>query len=218
MEPGSAWRDWIGRYETAHDVVNPTPYAALSATLDRAAGAAAARHAVAAAVALAVFPAAASSIDARARRARRARRLPAARAAAAPDVGRQPARRSTTPLRVGDALTRVSTIEERHREAAAAAARWCSCACATRSASTGDAASALTEHHDIVYREAPQPGDVEPRRAGARARDVVPHVGARRRAAVPLLGADVQRPSHPLRPALRDRGRRLSRDSSCTGR
>ena len=37
------------------------------------------------------------------------------------------------------------------------------------------------------------------------------HAGARRGAAVPLFGADLQRPPHPLRPRLCDEGGRLSR-------
>ena len=71
---------------------------------------------------------------------------------------------------------------------------------------------ALTEFHDIVYREAAKPGR---RRAAAESRavgrGVGAQVGSRRRAAVSLLGADVQRPPDPLRPPLRDRGRGLSR-------
>ena len=88
-------RDWIGRTETVTDTITATPYAALSATLDRSADRPADGHGAAAAVALAVFPAAAPAVRDRSRRPREARRLPAAGAAAAADVGRQPVRRST---------------------------------------------------------------------------------------------------------------------------
>ena len=71
---------------------------------------------------------------------------------------------------------------------------------------------ALEEWHDIVYRGPARPGDPPPRAEAApmaakwRARG-----GARRDDAVPLFGADLQRPPHPLRPSLRHRRGRLSR-------
>ena len=51
--------------------------------------------------------------------------------------------------------------------------------------------------------------DRDPRGRADR-RDVRAQDRPRRRAALPLFGADLQRPSHPLRPALRHRGRGLS--------
>jgi 3-methylfumaryl-CoA hydratase len=80
---------------------------------------------------------------------------------------------------------------------------------------------ALTEEHDIVYRSLRQPSatPLPPRAAAAAARgpQQPPLAGqaawsrtiGRRRAAVPLLGADLQRPPHPLRPPVRDPGRGL---------
>ncbi len=64
----------------------------------------------------------------------------------------------------------------------------------------------LTEEHDIVYRAAAQPGDAAPRPqtpplAGQQQLVARDHAG--RRAAVPLLGAHLQRPPHPLRPQVR---------------
>ena len=100
----------------------------------------------------------------------------------------------------------------RHAKRPAAPARWSSSRCGTRSARHGGADLALTEFHDIVYREAPQPGDAPPPPQAAPAEAAWERdMGAGRRAAVPLLRAHVQRPSHPLRPPLRDRGGRLSR-------
>src|SRR6218665_249564 len=99
---------------------------------------------------------------------------------------------------------------------------------------------ALTEEHDIVYRSAARPGDPHPpphpappppppqppprppppRPPGRPAapppggpcrRSLAARGAARRGAAVSLLGADLQRPPHPLRPPLCERGRRLPR-------
>ena len=116
-----------------------------------------------------------------------------------------------SPIRVGDRVARTSTIDD----------------VTTKEGRTGklvfvkvrhemrcnDATEpALVEFHDIVYREAQGPDDVAPPPQAAPAdaawqREIVPG----RRAAVPLLGAHLQRPPHPLRPPVRDRGRGLSR-------
>src|SRR6185369_10318740 len=51
----------------------------------------------------------------------------------------------------------------------------------------------------------------KPLRARARRREVEARDPSRSRAPLPLLGGDLQQPSHPLRPAVRDEGRGLSR-------
>ena len=76
--------------------------------------------------------------------------------------------------------------------------------------------------HRVPRHRLPRGAEARRRRAAAEAgaveRGVGAQVGARRRAAVSLLGADVQRPPHPLRPPLRDRGRGLSGARSSTVR
>ena len=173
--------------------------------------------AAAAALALAVFPADAPPVARSARTATRARRLPAAGAAAAPHVGGRPARVPAAPLRVGERCARDLDASSTSRPRQAAPARSCSSPCATRS--RGRRRLAMNEEHDIVYRDAQRPGEPAPlpqrrRPTPLAARGVEPDAGA----AVPLLGADLQRPPHPLRSPLRDQGRGLSRASSCTGR
>ena len=191
---------WVGRSETVHDQIGATPVQALDATLDHPAAAGGAGHGAAAAVALAVLPAAAPAERDRRRRPRPARRLPAAGAAAAPHVGRQPVRVPRAAARGRHAWRARSTIAD----------------VAVKDGRTGPlvfvkvrhelrcngaAEPALVEFHDIVYREAPQPGRRRAAAAGrADRRRLAARDRARRRAAVPLLGADLQRPPHPLRP------------------
>ncbi len=69
-----------------------------------------------------------------------------------------------------------------------------------------------------VSRSSPSPTMSRRRRRRRPRARVGNEVDPRRRAAVPLLRADLQRPPHPLRPALRDGGRKAIRDSSSTGR
>ena len=92
MDSFAPFADWLGRTEERRDTITATPSAALAATLDRRRSPTRARHAAAAALALALLPAAAPAMRDRRRRPPEARRLPAAGAAAAPHVGRQPAR------------------------------------------------------------------------------------------------------------------------------
>ena len=163
----------------------------------------------AAALALALLPADGAPERARARRPSAPRRLPAAGAAAAPHVGRRPARVRTQPLRVGDVATRALAHRRRRAQERAHAAPLVFVI--VRHEISTARPWRCSEEHDIVYRDAAGAGQ---RRAAARrrrradetfAREIV----ARRRAAVPLLGAHLQRPPHPLRPPLRHRGRGL---------
>ena len=152
-------KSWIGRSETAEDVVTPTPYAALCATLDRPV-----------------------------ERPKPGTELPplwhwlyflplARRSELGPDG--HPHRGGFLPpvplprrmwagsqfefheaLRVGDAIRRVSTIEDvtekpgRNGPLVFVRVR--------HEVGRQDGAHALTEFHDIVYREMPQPGEAPP--------------------------------------------------------
>ena len=184
-----------------------TPYAALSATLDRDARTAASGTPLPALWHWLYFLPLHRQSEIGPDGHAQARRLPAAGAAAAAHVGRQPVR-VPSPLRVGDALTRTSTIQTSPKNPAAQG-RWCSSRCGTRSA----AATKRRCTHRVPRHRLSR--STEPGRRGAAAQraptdEVWRRLGAGRCAALPLLGADVQRPPHPLRPPLRDRSRRLS--------
>ncbi len=169
--------DWIGRSETLHDVIGPTPVLALNATLDR--------EPIEAETGLPLPPLwhwlyflprhRRSEIGADGH-ARRGGFLPPVPLPRRMWAGGQFDFRS--PVRVGDAVTRTSTIED----------------VTTKAGRTGplvfvkvrhdihrngEPEPAIVEHHDIVYREARQPGDAEPPPQAAPAqapwhRDLVP--------------------------------------------
>ena len=169
--------DWIGRSETLHDVIGPTPVLALNATLDR--------EPIEAETGLPLPPLwhwlyflprhRQSEIGADGH-ARRGGFLPPVPLPRRMWAGGQFDFRS--PVRVGDAVTRTSTIED----------------VTTKAGRTGplvfvkvrhdihrngEPEPAIVEHHDIVYREARQPGDAEPPPQAAPAqapwhRDLVP--------------------------------------------
>lgn len=162
-------QSWIGRMETARDVVVPTPYAALCATLDYDA----ARPAEGTPLPplwhwLYFLPLHRQSQLGPDGHAERGGFLPPVPLPRRMWAGSQLAFHA--PLRIGDALTRVSTIES----------------IAQKQGRTGllvfvrvrheiqrepESAPALVEHHDIVYRDLARPGDPEPpgRPAPARA-------------------------------------------------
>jgi 3-methylfumaryl-CoA hydratase len=174
--------------------------AALSATLDRPPVRPEARLAAAAALALALFPAAAPPSDIGPEgHAKRGGFLPPVPTAAA-DVGGEPIRVSRA-AQVGDALTRVSTIED-VREKTGRTGRLVFVKVRHEIHRGDERERGLVEHHDIVYRDAPAPGDVAPPRTEA------PSGASWERQWIPygcgllvarLFGADLQRPSHPLR-------------------
>ena len=116
-----------------------------------------------------------------------------------------------SPLRVGDEVVRTSTIENVvPKEGRSGPLVFVTVRHEVRSNGASD--PALVEHHDIVYRAEKRPGEVEPPPMAAASgapwqRTIVPDDVH----AVPLLGTDLQRPPHPLRPPLRHRGRGLSR-------
>ena len=113
------------------------------------------------------------------------------------------------PVQAGQALSRTSRIADvRMKEGRAGPLVFVN----VRHEISAEGRLAITEEHDIVYREMPQPGEPVPAGVPAPGRRAVdPAHRARRRAAVPLFGTHLQRPPHPLRPPLRHRGRRLSR-------
>ncbi len=209
---GIDFKEWIGRTETVSDVVTPTPYAALSATLDRPANARAPGTPLPALWHWLYFlPLHRQSRD-RPGRPRRSAAASCPRCRCRAACGRAASSQFHAPMRVGDAVD--AHLDHRRRDGArrAAPARWCSSRCATRCAATAaptppsrssTTSSIAKRSGPAMSRRRPRPRRLAPPwRARGR---------ARRRAAVPLLGADLQRPPHPLRPPLRDRGRGLSR-------
>jgi len=153
-------QQWMGRSETVTDVVTATPYAALSATLDRPAD----RPAAGAALPplwhwLYFLPLHRQSEIGPDGHAKRGGFLPPVPLPRRMWAGSQ--FEFHAPLRIGDAVTRTSTIVD----------------VTEKSGRTGplvfvkvrheirrrdEQAIALTEFHDIVYREAPKPSDVAP--------------------------------------------------------
>jgi 3-methylfumaryl-CoA hydratase len=102
------------------------------------------------------------------------------------------------PLAVGDALTRTSTIHDVTQKSGRTGAL-VFVRVRHEIRRNGEADIALTEFHDIVYREAPRSGDVMPPPKPAAAVSAWERKwDSRRRPVVPLLRIDVQRPPHPL--------------------
>jgi 3-methylfumaryl-CoA hydratase len=153
-------QQWIGRSETVTDVVTATPYAAMSATLDRPAERPAAGTALPSLWHWLYFlPLHRQSEIGPDGHAKRGGFLPPVPLPRRMWAGSQ--FEFHAPLRIGDAIARTSTIAD----------------VTEKSGRTGplvfvkvrheirrqdDAEVALTEFHDIVYREAPKPGDVAP--------------------------------------------------------
>ena len=112
-------------------------------------------------------------------------------------------------LRVGDAPKRTSRISDVTVKTGSTGTL---CFVAVEHVVTTPRGTAIRERQDIVYRDmgsaqaspakAPPPPPVAKHRESAYGRSG---------AAVSLLGADLQRPPHPLRPRLRHQGRGLSR-------
>ena len=201
---------WTGRSETWRDQIGATPVKALNATLDHPAMPADPGTPLPPLWHWLYFLPLHRQSEIGAGRSRQARRLPATGAVAAPHVGRQPVRVPLAdprrrPVERTSTIADVSAKEGRTGKLVFVKVRH-------EVRCNGAAEPAIVEFHDIVYRDAKRPGDVEPppQRAADR-RGLAARDRARRRAAVPLLGADVQRPPHPLRPQVRHRGRGLSR-------
>ncbi|HEV8096589.1 MAG TPA: MaoC family dehydratase N-terminal domain-containing protein [Burkholderiales bacterium] len=152
--------DWVGRTQTTEDQVTATPIAALSATLDRDAARPAAGTPIPALWHWLYFlPLAPQSEIGPDGHAQRGGFLPPVdlprRMWAASQL------RFDQPLRVGDSIKRVSKIESVN-EKSGRSGRLVFVKVRHEIRANGGAEPALTEFHDIVYREAPKPGDVIP--------------------------------------------------------
>jgi 3-methylfumaryl-CoA hydratase len=152
--------DWVGRTQTTEDQITPTPIAALSATLDRDAARPAAGTPIPALWHWLYFlPLARQSEIGPDGHAKRGGFLPPVdlprRMWAASQL------RFDQPLRVGDSITRLSTIESVN-EKSGRSGRLVFVKVRHEIRANGGAEPALTEFHDIVYREAPKAGDVVP--------------------------------------------------------
>jgi len=152
--------DWIGRSETAHDTVGPIPVAALRATLDQPS------------VALAIgsplpplwhwlyfLPLHRQSEIGPDGHPRRGGFLPPVPLPRRMWAGSQFEFRA--PVRVGDAVARTSTIADVTRKEGRSG-KLVFVKVRHELHCNGALEPALVEIHDIVYREAKQPGDVEP--------------------------------------------------------
>ena len=160
---------WTGRSETLDDVVTATPYAALSATLDWpvATGAHqdnADRPAAGTALPylwhwlyfLPIYPQSEIGADGHAKRGGFLPPVPLPRRMwAGSDF------EFHEPLLVGDALSRTSTIVD-IKEKSGRTGNLIFVKVRHEIRRNGAKTVALTEHHNIVYRDAPKPGDVTP--------------------------------------------------------
>ncbi len=153
-------RQWIGRSETASDTVTATPYAALSATLDWAPE----RPATGAPVPplwhwLYFLPLHRMSDVGPDGHTKRGGFLPPVPLPRRMWAGSQ--LEFIEPLRIGDTLTRTSTIadvsEKSGRSGSLVFVK------VRHDIRKGGGGLALTEFHDIVYRSAPNPGDPAPK-------------------------------------------------------
>jgi 3-methylfumaryl-CoA hydratase len=153
-------RDWIGCTETMNDTVTPTPYAALSATLDRPAE----RPAEGTLLPplwhwLYFLPLHRQSEIGPDGHARRGGFLPPVPLPRRMWAGSQFAFHA--PLRIGDALTRTSRIED-VTEKSGRTGPLVFVKVRHELARPGESTPAITEFHDIVYREAPKPDEAAP--------------------------------------------------------
>ena len=150
--------DWIGRSETREDQITPAPIAALSATLDREPVRPAAGTPIPALWHWLYFlPLGRQSEIGPDGHAKRGGFLPPVplprRMWAASQL------RFDQPLRVGDSIQRVSRIESVN-EKSGRSGQLVFVKVKHEVRANGGSAPALTEFHDIVYRDAPKPGDV----------------------------------------------------------
>jgi 3-methylfumaryl-CoA hydratase len=153
-------KEWIGKAETVDDVVTATPYAALSATLDRTperpppgTPLPALWHWL---YFLPLYRQSEFGPDGHAQRGGFLPPIPLPRRMWA---GSQ--LQFLEPLRIGDAVTRTSTIEDvTDKSGRSGALVFVRVRHEIRR--RDEAPAALVEFHDIVYREAPKPGEVAP--------------------------------------------------------
>lgn len=150
-------KQWIGRSETLHDMVTPTPFAALAATLDRSAERPASGTELPPLWHWLYFlplpPQSDIGADGHAKRGGFLPPVPLPRRMWA---GSQ--LEFHAPLRVGDEISRTSTIED-VTEKSGRSGPLVFVKVRHEVSRRGEARPALTEFHDIVYREAPQSGE-----------------------------------------------------------
>ena len=153
-------RDWIGRSETVTDTVTPTPYAALSATFDRDPERPSAGTPLPALWHWLYFlPLHKRSDIGPDGHAKRGGFLPPVPLPRRMWAGSQ--FEFHAPIRVGDTIIRTSTIHDvTEKTGRTGPLVFVKVRHEIRRA--GEEAKALTEFHDIVYREAPKAGDVAP--------------------------------------------------------
>jgi 3-methylfumaryl-CoA hydratase len=153
-------KDWIGRSEEVSDVATPTPYAALSATLDRPAERPPAGTPLPPLWHWLYFlPLHRRSEIGPDGHARRGGFLPPVPLPRRMWAGSQ--FEFHKPLAIGDAMTRTSTIHDvTEKSGRTGPLVFVKVRHEIRRA--GEPEVALTEFHDIVYREAPKPDDVAP--------------------------------------------------------
>jgi 3-methylfumaryl-CoA hydratase len=153
-------KDWIGRTETVEDVVTATPYAALSASLDREAARPRPGMALPALWHWLYFlPLHRRSEIGPDGHAKRGGFLPPVPLPRRMWAGSQ--FEFHKPLRIGDAIERTSTIESvTEKSGRTGALVFVKVRHEIRT--NGERDVALTEFHDIVYREAAKPTDVAP--------------------------------------------------------
>jgi 3-methylfumaryl-CoA hydratase len=153
-------RDWIGRSETVTDTVTPTPCAALSATFDRDAERPSAGTPLPALWHWLYFLPLHKRSDIGADgHAKRGRFLPPVALPRRMWAGSQ--FEFHAPIRVGDTITRTSTIHDvTEKTGRTGPLVFVKVRHEIRRA--GEEAKLLTEFHDIVYREAPKPGEAAP--------------------------------------------------------
>ncbi len=153
-------KEWIGKSETADDVATATPYAALSATLDRPAERPPTGTPLPALWHWLYFlPLHRQSDIGPDGHAQRGGFLPPIPLPRRMWAGSQ--FQFAKPLCIGDALSRTSTIES-VTEKSGRTGPLVFVKVRHEIRRRGDTEVALTEFHDIVYREAPKPGDVVP--------------------------------------------------------
>jgi 3-methylfumaryl-CoA hydratase len=157
---GASLADWIGRTETATDTFTPTPYAALSATLDRPADRPEPGTPLPALWHWLYFlPLARRSEIGPDGHPKRGGFLPPVPLPRRMWAGSQ--LQLHAPLRIGDTVTRTSTIEN-VAEKSGRTGRLVFVKVRHEYRRAAEQAVALTEFHDIVYRDAPKPTDVAP--------------------------------------------------------
>jgi 3-methylfumaryl-CoA hydratase len=151
---------WVGRSETVHDTIGPTPVAALAATLDRDSEPTAQGTPLPPLWHWLYFlPLHRQSEIGADGHAKRGGFLPPVPLPRRMWAGSQ--FEFHAPIRVGDAVARTSTIADvTQKDGRTGKLVFVKVRHELRC--NGAAQPALTEFHDIVYREAKQPGDVEP--------------------------------------------------------